>query len=211
MAESLNRNPDAGDPEIAISLAVLDGLVQHGFAVAPNLLSRSIVMELATDCADAYAAGEMTPARIGRGNSSHLDPAVRGDATLWLDAAPEHPIRERFLHALEALRRALNRSLMLGLETFEGHYAAFPAGAFYARHRDRFRDVDKRVLSLTCYLNADWSAADGGALRLWLPQGPLDIAPELGVSVLFISAQIEHEVLRANRTRYSIAGWFRRR
>ena len=115
-----------------------------------------------------------------------------------------------FLYELEVLRKKLNESVFLGLESVEAHYAVYPAGAAYARHRDRFRDVDARVLSLVCYLNADWPDNAGGALRLHLPDEHKDIAPVQGTTVLFLSEEIEHEVLPATQTRYSIAAWFRR-
>ena len=83
--------------------------------------------------------------------------------------------------------------------------------AAYARHLDRFRDNDARVLSSVLYLNADWQADDGGALRLHLSDGPLDVTPTGGTLALFLSADVEHEVLPARRERLSVAGWFRRR
>jgi SM-20-related protein len=112
---------------------------------------------------------------------------------------------------MDALRVALNRRLLLGMEEFEAHFACYPPGAGYARHRDRFADDDARVLSLVAYLNADWPDDAGGALRLHLPGGIRDIAPRAGTTVLFLSDEIEHEVLPATRERWSIAGWFRRR
>jgi SM-20-related protein len=49
-------------------------------------------------------------------------------------------------------------------------------------------------------------------LRLFVREGEsLDIAPLGGRLVLFLAADFEHEVLVADRDRYSIAGWFRRR
>jgi SM-20-related protein len=33
----------------------------------------------------------------------------------------------------------------------------------------------------------------------------------MGTSVMFLSADVEHEVLPSLQTRYSIAAWFRRR
>ena len=113
-----------------------------------------------------------------------------------------------YLGELDALRVRLDRRLFLGVREVEAHFARYPAGAGYARHRDRFRDDDARVLSLVSYLNPDWGDADGGGLRLYLPDGPVDIAPRTG-SVCFLSA-LEHEVLPATRPRLSIAAWFRR-
>ena len=112
------------------------------------------------------------------------------------------------------MREALNRRLLLGMIELEAHYALYPPGAAYARHRDRFRDDDARVLSTVLYLNADWREEDGGALRLYLggdAKNPhLDIYPNAGTLVLFLSAEFDHEVLPATRERLSVAGWFRR-
>jgi SM-20-related protein len=99
---------------------------------------------------------------------------------------------------------------MLGMESIEAHYALYPTGAGYLRHRDRFRNNDSRVLSLVCYLNPDWPADAGGALRLHLPDGAIDIAPRTGTVVMFLSDEIEHEVLPATQPRLSIAAWFLR-
>jgi SM-20-related protein len=95
---------------------------------------------------------------------------------------------------------------------FEGHYAIYPPGARYERHRDRFRDDDARVLSCVLYLNDAWHASDGGALRLYLPHDEtLDVLPEAGTFVAFLSAELDHEVRPASRERAAITGWFRRR
>ena len=115
------------------------------------------------------------------------------------------------LRALDALRRALNRGLQLGLLDLEAHYAIYAPGAAYARHRDRFRDDDARAVSIVLYLNADWQSDDGGALRLFDGAHSVDIVPKSGTLVAFTSDGIEHEVLPARRTRLSVAGWFCRR
>jgi SM-20-related protein len=113
---------------------------------------------------------------------------------------------------LERLRFALNETTFLGLFAFEGHYALYPPGAFYRRHRDRFRDDDARVVSCVLYLNQAWTAADGGALRIHLSRtNARDVLPIGGTLVCFLADQYEHEVLPATRERLSIAGWFRRR
>lgn len=160
-------------------------------------------------------AGALRPASVGRLGGRTRDAGIRGDATLWLDdPACGEPAR-RFLEALDGVRVLLNRTLYLGLEDVEAHYAAYPAGTGYARHRDRFRDSDARVVSWVTYLNAEWSDGDGGAIRLHpaddapAGQSPVDRLP-IGGSVCFLSER-EHEVLPALRQRLSIAGWFRRR
>ena len=125
------------------------------------------------------------------------------------------PAQTRYWQRIQTLRIELNRVLLLGLDELEAHYALYPPGARYARHCDRFRDDDARVLSSVLYLNPDWREEDGGALRLYLgatsQNPPLDIYPYAGTLVLFLSTEFEHEVLPAMRERLGIAGWLRRR
>jgi SM-20-related protein len=84
-------------------------------------------------------------------------------------------------------------------------------GAFYRAHLDRFRDDDKRTVSVVLYLE-DWLPGHGGALRLH-PDGGLsvDIGCPAGRMAMLLSAELLHEVLPTARQRLSIAGWFRRR
>ncbi len=154
--------------------------------------------------------GALSPAAVGRNDGRSLRDDIRADRTRWLDDPHCGPAARMFLDRLDALRVALNRRLFLGLDEVEAHYAAYPPGGGYARHRDRFRDSDARVVSLVTYLNEDWDAGDGGALRLYFDDagGSVDIAPTRG-SVCFLS-ELEHEVLPARRERLSIAAWFRR-
>ena len=185
-------------------------LERSGWCECREFLAPEALAELAQECRTFDAAQRLTPSRTGRG-AAHADRGLRGDRTLWFDASALTTAQSAYWRALDALRTGLNRALLLGLEELEAHYALYPPGAGYARHRDRFRDDDARVLSSVLYLNADWSEDDGGALRLHLPAGCHDIAPRAGTLALFLSAEIEHEVLPATRERLSIAGWFRRR
>jgi SM-20-related protein len=106
----------------------------------------------------------------------------------------------------------LNRSLYLGLEEYESHFAFYAPGTSYLKHLDRFHDDDCRTVSVVIYLNPNWLPGEGGALRLH-PLGKCseDIAPAGSSMVLFLSADMLHEVLPATRDRLSLAGWFRRR
>lgn len=161
--------------------------------------------------ARAHAADQrLQPAATGRADGRQFA-GLRGDATLWLDDPACGPAARELLAALDGLRQDLNRKLLLGLDEVEAHFAHYPPGASYARHRDRFRSDDARVLSLVLYLNPDWPDDAGGQLRLHLPDGPVDIAPRLGTVAIFLSAEVDHEVLPATQPRYSIAAWFRQR
>jgi SM-20-related protein len=200
--------PDFSPDAVA---CLVDALRIQDSAIVDGLLPADLLMALGADCVALERAGQMQPAAVGRGAGIRRDAQVRGDAIHWLKAGEiAHP-QTLFMQRMHALRLLLNRELLLGLDELEAHFAVYPRGAGYVRHRDRFRDENARMLSLVVYLNPDWDTRDGGALRLHLADGPLDVVPRLGTSVLFLSAEIEHEVLAARRKRRSIAGWFRRR
>jgi SM-20-related protein len=184
----------------------------EGCAVVPGFLPAATVVALARDARRRDAAGEFSAAGVGRGAARDARPDIRGDRILWLDEADADAPLQACWQALDALRAALNRTLLLGLFSFEGHYAIYPPGGFYRRHRDRFRDDDARVLSCVLYLNENWSAQDGGALRIHVEGGaPRDVLPTGGTLVCFLAERFEHEVLPATRKRLALTGWFRRR
>lgn len=170
----------------------------------------SATTALRTDLLRLREAGALREAAVGHGADKTLRQDIRGDSTLWLDDERAGDAARGFLTGLDALRAELNRELFLGISEVEAHYACYPAGTFYRKHRDRFRDSDARVVSLVGYLNDDWRESDGGALRLYLPGGEIDVLPQGGTSVCFLS-ELEHEVLPATRQRLSIAAWMRRR
>jgi SM-20-related protein len=184
-------------------------LRRDGVCVVATLFTDNLLLVLRDEAMALASAGELRPAATGREIERKLG-TLRGDDTLWLDNPACGTAAGDFLCVLDTLRIDLNRRLMLGMESIEAHYALYPTGAGYLRHRDRFRNNDSRVLSLVCYLNPDWPEDAGGALRLHLPNGVIDIAPRLGTTVLFLSDEIEHEVLPATRPRLSIAAWFLR-
>jgi SM-20-related protein len=151
----------------------------------------------------------LRPAATGAGR---VTSAVRGDSTHWFTEGAMSAPQQTFADRIDALRITLNRELMLGLVDCESHYAVYRPGAGYARHLDRLRDTDARVVSAVFYLNEAWQEADGGALRLYLADGSArDIYPHAGTLLLFLSARFEHEVLPATRDRMSIACWLRQR
>ena len=189
---------------------VAGSLRARGWASATGLVDADLVASLLQEAIAHRAAGRLRPASTGRGAGRHATD-LRGDSTLWLDEPACGDAASRALATLDGLRVALNRSLLLGLDDVEAHFAHYPPGAGYVRHRDRFRDDDARVLSLVLYLDRDWPVEAGGHLRLHLPEGSHDIAPVGGTAVLFLSDEIEHEVLPATRDRFSVAAWFRRR
>ena len=194
------------DPTHARDAALRD----QGWALAQSVFPDPLCRALHAEAIGHRAADRLRAAATGRADGRQFA-GLRGDATLWLDDPACGPAARELLAALDALRLDLNRRLLLGLDHVEAHFAHYPPGAGYARHRDRFRSDDARVLSLVLYLNPDWPDDAGGQLRLHLPEGPLDIAPRLGTVAIFLSAEVDHEVLAATLPRYSVAAWFRQR
>jgi SM-20-related protein len=198
--------------ETGVTERICAEIAAEGFAVVPDFLREADVAALAADARWHDAAGEFHPAGIGRDTQRAVHAAVRGDRILWLDEADAAPATRPAWKALENLRLAFNAMLFLGLFAFEGHYALYPPGAHYRRHRDRFRDDDARVLSCALYLNHDWTAQDAGQLRIHFDDGgQRDVLPVGGTLVCFLSERFEHEVLPATRERLALTGWFRRR
>ena len=190
-------------------------LERCGYVVTQDFIDSADSASLAADCRVQHVGGQLSTAGVGRGDGRGEQRKIRGDSTLWFDPAALLPAQAVYWQRMDELRIALNRSLLLGLEELEAHYALYPVGARYARHRDRFHDDDARVLSSVLYLNPGWCDADGGALRLHLGAAAqpshLDVYPASGTLVLFLSAEFDHEVAPATRERLSIAGWFRQR
>ncbi|MAK48893.1 MULTISPECIES: 2OG-Fe(II) oxygenase [unclassified Marinobacter] len=207
----------APDQRQALSEEWLDelasGLSEHGWMsldvrsrIGDNLLAALKQEVQILDRTDA-----MKKAGIGRGNDLVRDRSVRRDKIAWLQGitAPQAALFEFF----ERIRQGLNQRLFLGLKRFETHYATYHSGDFYKQHLDSFKGRASRVVSLVLYLNEEWQAADGGALQVFNRDNDHEVCgtvlPEAGRMALFMSEEIPHEVLPANRTRYSLACWFR--
>ena len=114
------------------------------------------------------------------------------------------------------------------VERTDAMLALYPAGAAgYAAHcdnpdgdgRSQTHGDDGRLLACVLYLNDEaWTAADGGALRVfekhvkdWTRDSPgaaVDVLPTAGTLVLFRADQTVHEVRPANRARAAMAIWF---
>lgn len=196
-------------PTVTPDPDAIAGALCNGGACLVDGLFADLADELAGEARALQHHNALRSAGIGRGAARHGDASVRGDSTLWLDD-PACVAGQRLLRRLYGLANGLRESLRLPIRSVEAHYAHYPVGASYARHRDRFRDSGSRLVSWVGYLNRDWQAADGGELRIHFEDGSRgDILPLFGTSVCFLS-ELEHEVLPARRDRYSIAGWFRR-
>jgi SM-20-related protein len=109
---------------------VCAAITDDGCAVEADFLPQSTVAALADEARARDAAGELHAAAVGRGSARAQRSEVRGDRILWLDEASAGPKQQPFWQAMEALRTTLNEKLLLGLFSFEAHYALYPPGAF---------------------------------------------------------------------------------
>tara|TARA_R110002050_G_scaffold57423_3_gene128874 strand:- start:26826 stop:27779 length:954 start_codon:yes stop_codon:yes gene_type:complete len=187
---------------------IADALTDKGYYIAPQLLPDALTSSLyqrvtQLDTEDFQSAG------IGRQQAFQLNQHIRRDETHWLTA--DNTTDVRYLNWMSQLRIELNQRLYMGLFKYEAHYAHYAPGAYYQRHLDAFKGRSNRVLTTLLYLNPDWQTADGGELIIYHPETEEvieEIVPEYGKFVVFLSDQFPHQVLKANRDRYSISGWF---
>ncbi|AWL11374.1 hypothetical protein HMF8227_00879 [Saliniradius amylolyticus] len=188
---------------------IADALVDKGYAVLPNFLPITLAEGLLQEL-KGYQEEDFKRAAIGRLRDEHRNQFVRKDNIRWL--TPKRTHQQQFLSLMDSLKSALNRRLFMGLFDYECHFAHYPPGAFYKKHLDAFKGRTNRVLSTVCYLNPGWRREEQGQLVIYDPdtdQTLLKVTPLFGQMVIFLSEQFPHEVLPAQRDRYSIAGWFR--
>ncbi len=190
--------------------ALITGLLEDRFGTTANFLDADLVSGLRQTLLTHHAAGRMHPAGIGQKFDHQHNLSIRGDVIKWLDDHSDNPYEKTFQALVKDFIHYLNRTCYTGINTWEFHYAYYATGSYYQRHLDQFRQDRRRKFSFVVYLNDQWEAADGGQLRLYLPNGETLLTPTGGRAVLFKSDELEHEVLPALlRPRLSIAGWLK--
>lgn len=205
MTTALARTPRR---DITLSDDEIQALGQGHAVIRDQVMGPALATQIAADV--QVFADELQPARMGRGAARWLDATERGDEITWIDptdAAPAslHDLWDR----LEALRLHLNQAAYLGLRRFDLQLAQYRQyGARYARHADAFRVQTRRRLTAIYYVNPCWIPAHGGVLRLYTPDGSRDVEPLLDRLVLFLSEQVEHEVLPSFALRTALTAWF---
>jgi SM-20-related protein len=184
-------------------------LTEQGYSIRHAALPESLSSALFT-YQQEMNGDKFIDAGIGRGDDYLRNEFVRTDEICWITG--ESATGRDWLSWAGQLQVYLNRHLFLGLFSFESHFAHYRPGDYYKRHYDAFHGEANRVLSLVVYLNPGWSAADAGELVLYKDEQDrvgTKVTPLMGTVVTFLSEEFPHEVLPANRDRYSIAGWFR--
>lgn len=182
-----------------------------GYSVQKDALPPSLISGLLKTFI-SMPSGALKQAGIGRAHGQQANSEIRRDEIAWIESTQGGAAGE-WLEYSAQLQQYLNRTLMLGLFSFESHFAHYAPGTFYKTHVDAFKGQANRVLSVVLYLNPEWGQEDGGEMVLYSDQGSQTvletIQPEAGTLAVFLSEDFPHEVLPAKRHRYSIAGWYR--
>lgn len=188
---------------------IANALATDGYIIVDHILPDHLLTVLQTQ-ALSPAANQYKTAGVGREQNQQQIATIRKDEISWIEH--DDPVSKAYLDWMEHLRCELNRRLFIGLFDYECHYAHYAPGDFYKTHLDAFKGNTNRIVTTVLYLNHDWQPANGGALVMYAPDSVTvlqTVLPEYGRLVIFLSDRFPHEVLPANRDRYSIAGWFR--
>jgi SM-20-related protein len=204
---------------------LLDTLTTQHYCIIDEFIPDDLVQSLRELALASQQTGLMHQA--GTSKTAITNPKLRGDQIAWLEENDTHPAVQQYFATFAELKQTMNRHLMMGLDSYETHFAIYPAGSSgYATHIDQFNQhrqaaaAGVRVLSSIIYLNNDWPDDAGGELRLYLDDhmhkpehndSHIDIAPIGGRLVLFLSARLWHQVLPATLPRISVTGWFKTR
>jgi len=187
---------------------IADQIADKGYCIIDSVLTKALLMQL-KNTAMSFTTDHWQAAGIGRADNFQVNKAIRSDSIHWLSNNSTGEIS--FINFMDHLRCGLNQRLFLGLFDYESHFARYQPGQFYAKHIDALKGKSNRVLSTVLYLNEDWQQDDAGELCLYADSGEklTTVLPSFGTLVIFLSETFPHEVLAANKERFSIAGWFR--
>lgn len=186
---------------------IASNLAEKGYAIDDTFLTLEEVKSILEVFELHRKNDSFKKAGIGKTDEVIIDTSIRGDYIKWIDPKNAYDPVKVFLHKVDELKDYLNRTCFLGIQDYETHFTIYPAGSFYARHLDQFKDSGNRKISFICYLNEDWKEENGGQLRLYLGEGEKDVLPIAGRLACFVSSEIEHEVRVCNRQRFSLTGW----
>ena len=186
---------------------ITDALVEDGYVIIENALDKNLASSLLT-----FSKNQQTFQQAGMSATKdlYLDSSKRRDKTLWIDE--DASVQSEYLDFCNGLKVYLNRILYLGLSFYESHFAIYEKGDFYEKHLDVFKNTKHRVVTTVYYLNDTWNTSDGGELVMYNEEDDflLKVRANANTLVVFLSDKFPHEVLVANKKRYSIAGWFHR-
>ena len=189
--------------------SLVQQLMDRQYAIVDDFMSPMAFVQLKQHLGDYCENNELKPAGIGQQHQFQQNTEIRNDRIRWIEDDTMKGGERDYLEKAERLMRFLNETCFTGLRSVESHYAVYEVGSFYKRHLDQFQSDSGRKYSIILYLNDHWTEADGGQLVLYKGAEVITILPEGNRFVFFESDKLEHEVLPANRERWSVTGWLR--
>jgi SM-20-related protein len=182
-----------------------DRLSEDDYVLIDNFLSPDLYKTIRSFFLDHLQMEDFSKAGIGSSGNRIIQSSIRGDYVYWLDRLRDTELTS-FFELADELIYNLNRFCYLSLSGSEFHLAHYPAGTFYHRHLDQFKERNNRMISVIIYLNEQWKEEDAGQLKIFGEKDVL-INPVANRCVLFRSNLVEHEVLLTHASRYSLTGW----
>ena len=194
---------------------ICDDIAEKDWSVQDAFLPAGLLSNLQKEIKIMEEKRHFRPARVGSGPDSRLVPEIRTDLVMWLDPDNLSVCQKEYWNIIDVLKNEINRNFYLNLREFEAHFTIYKPGAFYKKHIDQFARVKQRTISCILYLNENWIEDYGGQLRIYInnedeSESFLDVLPLPGTFVCFRSDKTYHEVLPANRERYSLTGWLKK-
>jgi SM-20-related protein len=188
---------------------LIDSYLANKVGIDKSFLTQNLSRGLQQNIRQLQDDDAMNDAGIGNAELKDSNQKMRSDKICWLDKSNNNVYEQEFLALAEEFISHLNSTCYTGINGYEFHYALYEEGSFYKRHIDQFRSDNKRKFSFINYLNEDWLDTDGGQLYLYQDEIVQKIQPESKTAVFFKSDEMEHEVVRCNRSRMSISGWLK--
>jgi SM-20-related protein len=168
-----------------------------------------MVLALRKHTLELFCKNKMKQASVGERAKNKKSKDTRGDSIHWIDDWSQTPSLLTYKNFIDSFMNFLRKDLYLVCKSFEAHLSHYPNGALYKKHLDQHRLSKHRQISCLFYFG-DWSAGNGGELKLYLPNSKeVTLSPSAGRFVCFYSGQTPHEVLITLKNRYALSGWIR--
>jgi SM-20-related protein len=189
---------------------LIDSYLENKVGINTKFMTERLSKGLQQNIRQLQDADLMTAAGIGNEDVKDPNQKKRTDNIYWLDKSHDNIYEQEFLQLIENFIEHLNQTCYTGINGYEFHYAMYDSGSFYKRHIDQFKTDNNRKFSFINYLNENWLEEDGGQLCLYQNDTVQQVAPQSQTAVFFKSDEMEHEVIKCNRSRMSITGWLKR-
>lgn len=184
----------------------MDQLAENDFVTIDDFISDELYESIVSYFMERLEENDLEKAGIGALGDYTIDKKIRGDYVYWLDEKKDI-LLQPFFEQMHEMVSKVKRFCFLSISDFECHLAYYPAGSFYKRHVDQFKERNNRILSFVLYLNPNWKQEHEGELIIYKNENAIKISPIKSRLILFKSAGLEHEVALTYHERMSLTGW----